>query len=206
MNEPAPNTETAASADERPARPGDLLRDARVAWAVAALALVAAALMGVQWQALRAEAAARAEAREAAEVIAARVTTFEGATIEDFVSEVADLATGDYAEQVAELFDAEFRAALREGEVESVGQVLRSFVQRMEDGEAEVFVLVRQTSINAALEEPVEDELRMELTVVREDGRWLASDIAVLGPAAEGLAPPAAPADEAPASGEDGTS
>lgn len=181
--------------DTAPRSPGSrrvaALRDPRVAWAVAAVAVVAAALMGAQWQGLRAEAAAREEAREAAEVIAARVTTFEGATIDDFVTEVEALATGDYAEEVAELFDADFRAALREGEVESVGQVLRSFVQEMDDGEAEVFVLVRQTSINAALEEPVEDELRMELTVVREDGRWLASDIAVLGPG--GFAAPAAP-------------
>lgn len=169
-----------------------LIGDARVAWAVALLAVLVAAVLGVQWQSLRAEAAAREEAREAAEVIAARVTTFEGATIDEFVEEVQAMATGEYAAQVTELFNQEFRDALREGDVESVGEVSRSFVQDLDGEEAEVFLLIRQTSVNAAREEPIEDELRMELTLEKVDGRWLAADIAVLGPPGTGLAPPAA--------------
>lgn len=172
-----------------------LLGDARVAWAVALLAVLAAVVLGVQWQSLRAEAAAREEARETAEVIAARVTTFEGATIDEFVEQVQAMATGEYASQVTELFDQEFRDALREGEVKSVGEVSRSFVQDLDDDEAEVFLLIRQTSVNAALDEPIEDELRMELTLRQVDGQWLAADIAVLGPEPS-LAPPAAAEEE----------
>lgn len=172
---------------------GRLLRNARVAWAVAVLALLAAVVFGVQWQSLAAEAEAREEAREAAEIMAAQVTTFEGATIDEFVEQLRGLATGEYAAQVTELFNAEFREALRENEVQSVGEVARSFVQDLDGDEAEVFVLVRQTSLNAALEAPVEDELRMDLTLEREDGRWLIADVAVLGPAPAGVAPAPAP-------------
>lgn len=182
------SADVVASQPRRRGVPG-LLRDVRVAWAVALLALLAAGLMALQWQSLRAEAVARDEAREAGEVIAARVTTFDGATIDEFVTKVRRRATGSYAEQVAELFDQDFRAALRAGEVRSVGEVLRSFVQHLEGDDAEVFVLVRQTSVNAARDEPVEDELRMELTLQRVDDEWLAADIAVLGPGMPGLPP-----------------
>lgn len=185
--------DVAASQPRRRGAPG-LLRDVRVAWAVALLALLAAGFMALQWQSLRAEAIARDEAREAGEVIAARVTTFDGATIDEFVTKVRRRATGSYAEQVTELFDQDFRAALREGEVRSVGEVLRSFVQHLDGDDAELFVLVRQTSINAARDEPVEDELRMELTLQRVDDEWLAADIAVLGPGMPGL--PLAPTRE----------
>lgn len=177
---------------------GGVLRSARVAWAVAVLALLAAAVSGAQWQSLAAEARAREDAREAAEVMAAQVTTFEGATIDEFVEDVRALATGEYADQVTELFNADFREALRENEVRSVGEVTRSFVQDLDGDEAEVFVVVRQTSVNAVLDEPVEDELRMDLTLAREDGRWLVSDVAILGPTPPALPPPAADGGETP--------
>lgn len=179
--------------DETPAGQGAgpmrLLRDARLAWAVAMVAVLVAAFAAYQWRALAAEAEARVQAREAAEIMAARITTFDGAEIDQFVDRLRDLATGDYADQVTELFSPDFRDALRENEIESVGEVVRSFVQELDGDDAEVFVIVRQTSINAAVDEPVTDELRMELSLTREDGRWLIADVAVLGPSAGSLAP-----------------
>ncbi len=73
--------------------------------------------------------------------------------------------------------------------------MVRSFVQELDGDEAEVFVIVRQTSVNAVLDEPVTDELRMELRLARQDGRWLIADVAVLGPSPSPLAapPPAEP-------------
>lgn len=176
------------------AEPTRLLRDPRLAWGVALLAVLAAVAFAVQWRSLAAEADLQEQAREAGEVMAARITTFEGATIDRFVEQLQDLATGDYADQVTTLFNPEFRAALAEHEVESVGEVERSFVQQVDGHEAEVFVLVRQTSVNAVTDEPVTDELRMELTLTRENGRWLIADVAVLGPDPSPLAaPPAEP-------------
>lgn len=179
----------------------------RVAWAVAVVALVAAVAFGWQAQTLRATEAARDEAREAAEVAAARVTTFEGAAMDDYVAGVRRRATDEYAQQVTQLFDRDLRAALRENEVESVGEVVRSFVQEMAGDTAEVFVIVRQSSVNAAREEPVEDELRMEVELARADGRWRVSDIAVLGPGgglgpAAGLGETPQPSGDAPEAGQ----
>lgn len=170
-----------------------ILADARFAWLVAAVAvlgLIALAFAAVP--ALTAERE-RAEVRDRAEVIAARVTTFEGESIEEWVAETRALATGAYARQLDDVFDQELRDALRENEVESVGTIQRSFVQSIEDDEAEVFVLARQSSVNAQREQPVEDELRIEIQLRREDGEWLASDIAVLGPQQRGAVPAPAP-------------
>lgn len=178
------------------AEPSRLLRDPRLAWAVAVLALLAAVASTIQWRSLAAEADAREDAREAAEVMAARITTFEGVAIDDFVDRLRDLATGDYADQVTTLFGPDFRQALRDHEVESVGEVVRSFVQALDGDDAEVFVLVRQTSVNAVVDEPVTDELRMELRLTRQEGRWLIADVAVLGPGSSPLpAPPGTPGD-----------
>lgn len=199
LQEDAPDgvpAETAEAEDGGSGRSAaGLLRDARLAWGVAVLALLAAAFFGGQWRSLANEASAREGAREAAEVMAAQITTFEGAAIDEFVEQLRELSTGEYAAQVSELFSAEFREALRDNEVESVGEVMRSFVQDVDGDEAEVFVLVRQTSLNAVLQEPVEDELRMELTLERQDGRWRIADVVVLGPGA-GLAPAPAPDEE----------
>jgi Mce-associated membrane protein len=173
-----------------------VLSNARIAWLVAGLAvlgLIALSILAVP--ALRAEGE-RAEVQDRAEVIAARVTTFEGANIEEWIAETRALATGAYARQLDDVFDLQLREALRDNEVESVGQIQRSFVQLIDGDRAEVFVLARQSSVNAQRPQPVEDELRIEIELRREDGEWLASDIAVLGPQQPGgPVPPPAPAE-----------
>jgi hypothetical protein len=166
-----------------------------VAWAIAGLALLGFIITLVVALPVLSAERDRTEVRERAEIIAARVTTFEGATIEDWVAETRALATGEYAQQLTDVFDQELRAALRENEVQSVGEIQRSFVQSLEGDQAEVFVLARQTSVNAQREQPIEDELRIEVTLLRVDGEWLASDIVVLGPQAP-VAPGSAPLPE----------
>jgi Mce-associated membrane protein len=193
----APDAEEAGAEEEdRPGRRGrGLLADARVAWAIAGLALLGFIITLVVALPVLSAERDRTEVRERAEIIAARVTTFEGATIEDWVAETRALATGEYAQQLTDVFDQELRAALRENEVQSVGEIQRSFVQSLEGDQAEVFVLARQTSVNAQREQPIEDELRIEVTLLRVDGEWLASDIVVLGPQAP-VAPGSAPLPE----------
>jgi hypothetical protein len=79
-----------------------------------------------------------------------------------------------------------------------VGEVTSSFVQSADDDAAVVFAVVRQTFSSAAQERPVSDELRMEITLVRVNGEWLASDVAVLGPS---VISPVDPETGAPAEG-----
>lgn len=156
--------------------------------ALLVLAMTAAVVFFVQASVLRREvarleedAASTAVVREAAEVVAARVTTFSGADIDAWVQRTQELSTGEYAEEVAELFDQELRAILRDNGVESVGEVLQSYVQDLDEDSATVFLIVRQTSTSTAQPTPVQDELRMEVGLERVGDRWLAATVAVLG-------------------------
>lgn len=186
-DEPDDEPEDAAASDDGGpslTRAAAMLRSWRLAWGVAVVALLVA-VVSLAWAATLAAEERRADAaRERAERVAEQVTTFRGADIDQWVTETQELATGDYAEQVAGLFDDEFRQALRENEVESEGEIERAYLQRLEGDIAEVFVVARQTSTNVLRDEAVEDQLRMDITLRHEDGEWLASDIAVLNPAA----------------------
>ena len=176
----------------------------RILVALLLLATLLAVVFFLQASGLRRAEALRRDAREAAEVIAARVTTFRGEDIDAWVQRTQELSTGEYAEEVAGLFDQELRTVLRDNDVESVGEVLQSYVQDVEDDEATVFVIVRQTSSSSAQPQPVQDELRMEVELAREEGRWLAASVAVLGrpllvPSPDGAQGPPPTADPAAA-------
>lgn len=161
---------------------GAVLRDPRLAWAVALLALVSAVVLGLGARSLRAMEDRRTSAREAAADVAIRLTTFEGATIDQWVADVQQLSTPEYAGQLVERFDQNLRESLRANDVRSTGEILDTYIQRLQGEEALAFILIRQTSTNAQRPEPIEDELRMEVTLQDVDGEWLAADVAVLGP------------------------
>ena len=159
-----------------------VLANPRVAWAVAILALVIAGVAATAWADLYAADRSRQEVRSAATDLVLRLTTFEGATIDQWLEGAKERATGEYAEQLTQLFNQELRDALREREVVSRGDVQQLFVQDIQGDQASVFALVRQTIANSSTPDPVEDELRMDISMQRVDGRWLASDVAILGP------------------------
>jgi Mce-associated membrane protein len=180
------------TADEGGARDGNRLAwiVAAVAGFVAVLAIVGMVILFTWWAPLNNEAQDREQVRRVGESFTVHIATFSGENIDDWVAETQERATGNYAEQVDELFDEELRAALRELEVESQGELVNLFVQELDGDEATLFALVRQRVSNAVAEEPFEDELRMELQLGREDGEWLVSDVAVLGPSQGGVAAP----------------
>lgn len=151
-------------------------------WLVAAVAIAAAVYFATQAARLQSAEASRVQAQEAAEIVALQITTFDGEDIDEWIRQTQTLATGTFADDLASRYDQQLRDALRDSGVRSVGEVLNSFVQDADAASATVFVIVRQTSSYPSSEQTVEDELRMELTLTREQGRWLASDVAVLSP------------------------
>jgi Mce-associated membrane protein len=184
MTDPRPIDAEASAAQpvpptRRPSRPAGR---AMLGWVVAAVAVVVAAVFAFLWAGLQNEATDREQVRRAAERLVLQVTTFNGAEIEQWVAALQERSTGAYAQQVNELFDQGLRDELRAREAVSVGELQRLFVQQLEGDEAEVFAVVRQTIANNALDNPVQDELRMDITMRRVDGRWLASRVAVLAP------------------------
>ncbi|WP_370326176.1 hypothetical protein [Euzebya sp.] len=188
------------AADDRPVvtrTAHSLIWQVRIATGLAVLGLALAVFMYVSTSDVRSAEATRDAVQEAAEVVALRVTTFDGATIDEWVADTQELATGDYAEEVVQLFDDELRTALAENQLQSVGEITSSFVQDVEGDTATAFLVVRQTYTSVAQPQPVSDELRMEVELARVDGEWLAAEVAVLGPStvspvgdAQGAAPP----------------
>lgn len=184
---------------ERRRTVGSVLTSRALAWTIALLSLAAAVFAGMQWADLYAAERERTEVREAARTVAGRLTTFEGADIEDWYSSILETATGDYGEQLREVFNQETRDQLRSIEAVSRGEVEKLFVQEVRGDEARAFAVVTQTYTNTSTTDPVEDNLRMDITLQRVEGEWLASDVAVLGPS--GVVAPTGPT-EAPPGGD----
>lgn len=167
-----------------------LIWQARIGLGLAVLFGALAVVLFVQASSLRADAADRQAALEAGQLIVLRITTFDGATIDDWVADVQGLATPAFSEQVAGLFDTEIRQGLAAQQVQSVGEITSSFVQEIRGDSATVFAVVRQSYTSANLPSPQSDELRFEVDLTRVDGVWLVADAAVLGPSvAIGTAP-----------------
>ena len=168
---------------------GSVLRSPWVPWVIAALAIAFGVFALLQRNQAQAELAEmRAAEREVAEVrtqantVALRLTTFKGEEIEEWYAEIRKTATGDFAEQLSQAFNQETRDTLREIGVVSVGEMENLFVQDVSGDEAKAFALVKQTFVNSSTPDPVEDNLRIDMTFKRIDGRWLASEVAALGP------------------------
>ena len=176
---------------------GGLLRSPVLAWTVAVLALAAAAFAGVQWADLYAADKERGEVRQGATRAALRLTTFDGAEIEDWYADVLTTATGEYADQLRQVFDQPTRDQLREIQAVSRGEVENLFIQDVDGNQARAFALVTQTYTNASTTDPVEDHLRMDITMQKVEDQWLASEVAVLGPSGV-IAPTGDPTEPAP--------
>lgn len=149
-------------------------------WLVAAgvmvLALVFVALGGP----LQAEAREREAVRVTASALAQHLTTFEGAAIDDWLAATQAQATPAYAAEVEELFDAELRATLRGSDTRAEGELVDVFVQSIGEEQASAFAVVHQTVVNDRLDEPVEETLRMEISLRQGERGWLAAGVEVM--------------------------
>jgi len=183
VQQDAPTVPTAAPVALGGRPPGP--RGAKLAWSVAALTTLLAIAFAVAWAPLYSAAKDRERVRESAEQLVLHLTTFEGATIDEWVQDTQRRATDDYAEEVNTLFDPELRGALREAKAKSVGRLVNLFVQDVDGDDALVFAVVRQTITNAASPTPVEDELRMQIELRQVDGDWKAAKVEVLGQGSE---------------------
>jgi Mce-associated membrane protein len=177
-----------------------VLTSRALAWTIALLSLAVAVFAGMQWADLYAAERERTQVREAARTAATRLTTFEGTDIENWYASALETATGEYGEQLREVFNQETRDQLRQIEAVSRGEVENLFVQEVQGDEARAFALVTQTYANTSTSDPVEDNLRMDITLRRVEEQWLASEVAVLGPSGV-IAPTGTPTD--PAAGGD---
>lgn len=118
---------------------------------------------------------------------------FDAETIDADFDRIISYATGEFQQEVDSFNDPKVRKGMRDREVHSRGEIVKIYVQGIEKGQARIFAVVDQTIQN---NEPriTNDELRVELGLVNDDGVWKVFDVALLqagGTAGSGDLPPA---------------
>ena len=152
---------------------------------VAALGLIGTLVFGLAWGQARSHNDGANQARAAGRNFLIALTNFDGKTIDADVRRIAGYASGAFAQQLTQFFAADVRAALKENQASSRGEIKDLFVQSYSGGQVRVYAVVDQTIANLQIPTPQADELRIELGLTRVKGAWRVYDVRVLqGPAA----------------------
>jgi type II secretory pathway pseudopilin PulG len=149
-----------------------------VPWVLVVVLGAVAAVALLQWQSGRAEDIARSQARLAAIEVARLLTEWDASDgLEDTRADLQAIASGDFADQIDELFGADAVRQLVDAKVTSEGEIGDVFVQSLEGDVAEVFVVVTQTTSTQAVDMPTAVVQRAAITLEREDGQWIAVSV-----------------------------
>ena len=159
---------------------GRIVRGRVLPWALAVLALAAAATFLLLWRAERSEAHRRTEVAVTARSFLVALTTFGADTIDRDVEEIRAFATGTFAEEVDQTFSDQRVGDIRDANVESVGRVRDVFVQSLSGVEASAFGVVEETVRNDSTPEGRTDTLRVSLDLVETADGWKVSRVEVL--------------------------
>ena len=158
-----------------------------MAWAAAAVAAVAAVLMGIMWAQARADDSARARVQRAATSAARALTNFSYRRIDRDVKELQTIATGDFSNQIRELFSKAVKRQIREAKSHSIGRVRSVFVQSIEATDASAFAVVDETIDYGNLGEPQRHVLRLEIDLVETRAGWKVDQVTLFETPQQGL-------------------
>ncbi len=152
-------------------------------WLIGVLSVVLAGLLGgVAWLVGTAESvdeertATQQEVATAARAEALAFLTVDHRTMDVVVERVLDGATGEFREQYASQSRRLTREATRT-RATSAGEVVSLGVADLGEDAATVLVAANSTVTNTSTDEPEVKYYRLELGLVREDGRWLTSTL-----------------------------
>lgn len=169
---------------------------------LAALGLAGTAGFAWAWNGeRRADEAQSAMAATARDFLVA-LTNFDGATVDRDFDTIVSYASGDFAAEADRFFGSDVRAALKEVQAASRGEIRSLYVQDFSGDRGRVFAVVDQTIANNRFPAPQADELRLDLGLQRSGGEWAIYDVKVLAAPAESIAPEAAAAAEEGSSGD----
>lgn len=124
----------------------------------------------------RKTAQAGEDAAEAAREFAVLVATYSPRTLDDDFTNVLDHTTGEFRDEY-ESASSKLRKSILRLEGSSTGTVHAVGVVSAEEDRAEVVVFLDQIVRNAGIQRPRTDRTRMRLTLVREAGEWLVSEL-----------------------------
>jgi hypothetical protein len=118
---------------------------------------------------------------------------FNAKTVDSDFNAVTNMATGAFAKQAQQFFNASIRKALEQALAESRGQIRYVAVQSENQGAgtASIYAVVDQTYVNSKITSPQADVVRLIANLTQVDGVWKISDVTVLegpNPASTGTA------------------
>lgn len=151
---------------------------ALAAAAVACLVLVAMMLPRLSDASAREER--RTEILAAARQHAVNFTTLDYQALDRDLGRVLDGATGQFRTQFKE-GTADLSELVRNNRAVSEGEVLEAGIVTDDPDSARVLVVADSTVTNSADPDPQRRHYRLQLDLVREDGRWLVSDLQFVG-------------------------
>jgi hypothetical protein len=107
---------------------------------------------------------------------------FDAKTVDADFNAVGGMATGAFATQAQQFFNASIRKALEEALAESRGQIRYLAVQSENQGAgtASVYAVVDQTYVNNKITSPQADVVRLVADLEQVGGVWKISDVTVL--------------------------
>ncbi|HEX4395677.1 MAG TPA: hypothetical protein VH084_29720 [Mycobacterium sp.] len=119
----------------------------------------------------------RAEAQAAAVQLTPRMLTFDYRTIGPDAAKAKNVTTGKFAAAVSSFVDEHFAAGAVKQELVTTATVRDSAVVSSDTNRVVVMLLVDQISTSKALTAPRIDNVCIRVTMAKNDGRWLLSDL-----------------------------
>lgn len=107
---------------------------------------------------------------------------FNAKTVDSDFNAVDGMATGAFATQAQQFFNASIRKALEQALAESRGQIRYVAIQSENQGAgtASVYAVVDQTYVNNKITSPQADVVRLVADLKQVNGIWKISDVTVL--------------------------
>jgi hypothetical protein len=177
---PRPSEGVSTVERSRPEGGGRATLRARLLAVVAVLGLVGTVAFGLAWNAERSEDAKASAAKATGRDFLIALTNFDGKSIDADFDRIVSYATGAFGQQADQFFGSDVRAALRERQASSRGEIRSLYLQSYKGGRARLFAVVDQTIANNQFPAPQSDELRVELGLTHLKAGWRVYDVNVL--------------------------
>lgn len=151
-------------------------------WALTAAALVViaiaagTAIIGRLYQEQRIEERSSREALAAAQEFANVMINVDSAKLDESSSKTLDRSTGDFKQKYSES-STTLRQVMIENKAKATGVVVDSAVKSATPDKVEVLMFIDQAVSNVAVPDARMDRSRVQITMEKVDGRWLASDV-----------------------------
>lgn len=150
---------------------------ALTAAAIAAIAIVAlAAIIGRLYEEQRIEEQSSREALAAAQEFANVMINVDSAKLDESSNKTLERSTGDFKQKYSES-STTLRQVMIENKAKATGVVVDSAVKSAAPDKVEVLLFIDQAVSNVAIPDARMDRSRVQITMQKVDGRWLASDV-----------------------------